>query len=995
MATNSARSISDSHSSTNSPPDLDASELSEFSDSQQSVKLMHSCDACRKKKVKCNGSKPTCSTCSRMSIKCIYSPSSKKKKARKSELQKIDSILLSIEQSFIDLAKIAHEVVRNEHSFSSSTSTFTPSGSNSLQPPILSSNHTHTTFNQKSAEQCNQTVLAENFVMSKEFTPSVFLYVINDISSFSPALSLVTRIPILLEQLAKDEIPHCYIFSILALGYFSLVNICPAASSLSASTFAIASANSFKRVSDETDTHLILSATNLCFYYTYSFEFEAANVFLGIALRGIEKTLVYQIDEHYCGFKRVYKSDVVDKEFKRRLWWSFYMADKSMTVFSPTKPMFSDDDTSVNFPSNDFLFKYTSLDLDDDNINKFKNSILQSINSPYQPDWNWLNCKSYIILSKVFEFVNKRPTRYQNSTIPDLDSFDGITNTDHISDLFQELDEFNQLVEQNLKLVPFNQCNDALNSSSDNALKKEIAFHSFILRIIPMSLTVILLRSDITEYKVEKVSTKRVIGSKKNAIDMSIGILTLIRWFNKNMNGIAPPIQSSVFMFSAGTILLNARFIDDHPKIDKIRTSLESIYEELFRLSHEYKIAKNYLKLLKEMDRRRELQVSFVRKFNKPFLNTDKTKQLSEFDEIPWLVFPTSTLDMLNFNRLGVHEILNSDYYLSQNLLKYTPEVYSMILNERRINESQSSVSQQHSRTIQEPITNAMFNFQRINNLLESQPFGYITPELAQNSSMSNNQPLSSLASSTNQQSDTSSLEASMLNDPNSNTDTIVNPSADFYFPFTADSHGSSRNDTLPFASNHISSRSNFGNLNKDLSMRNFSASPIPSSVQRDFQNFRPSSAEHKNTGQFNDSQYLNNLYPIQGQKNVVFSENLSSFLSNKPPSMNFSNDYYNTAQSTYSTDSLINSESVLGPASVDTSYSNQFQSHNYSYDDFHTAMRDQNDGSAQGTYQRQNTELDIEMGRKKFFYSEDPNSPNTDNIPNSNSRANHSVSDF
>ncbi|KAJ1945407.1 hypothetical protein GGF37_001714, partial [Kickxella alabastrina] len=50
----------------------------------QPVRLMLSCDNCRKKKIRCNGGKPNCASCNRTSTPCHYSPVGPRRKPRKS-----------------------------------------------------------------------------------------------------------------------------------------------------------------------------------------------------------------------------------------------------------------------------------------------------------------------------------------------------------------------------------------------------------------------------------------------------------------------------------------------------------------------------------------------------------------------------------------------------------------------------------------------------------------------------------------------------------------------------------------------------------------------------------------------------------------------------------------------------------------------------------------------------------------------------------------------
>ncbi|KAJ1939062.1 hypothetical protein EC988_007414, partial [Linderina pennispora] len=53
------------------------------------VRLMLSCNSCRKKKIRCNGAKPVCESCQKSSLECIYSPVGPRKKPRRAA-QKAD-----------------------------------------------------------------------------------------------------------------------------------------------------------------------------------------------------------------------------------------------------------------------------------------------------------------------------------------------------------------------------------------------------------------------------------------------------------------------------------------------------------------------------------------------------------------------------------------------------------------------------------------------------------------------------------------------------------------------------------------------------------------------------------------------------------------------------------------------------------------------------------------------------------------------------------------
>jgi hypothetical protein len=77
-------------------------------------RLTQACDACRKKKVKCSGEKPTCNNCTRLGVTCTYLPSTRKRGPRvglveslEKRLQQMEKLLQPLkEQGLVDESDI-------------------------------------------------------------------------------------------------------------------------------------------------------------------------------------------------------------------------------------------------------------------------------------------------------------------------------------------------------------------------------------------------------------------------------------------------------------------------------------------------------------------------------------------------------------------------------------------------------------------------------------------------------------------------------------------------------------------------------------------------------------------------------------------------------------------------------------------------------------------------------------------------------------------------
>ncbi|KAI9329595.1 hypothetical protein BD770DRAFT_334004, partial [Pilaira anomala] len=74
-------------STTNTTRDLD----------NKRKRLTQACELCRRKKIRCDGSKPTCGNCTRLNNECTYSTSSKKRGPRQGYIEMLEQRLAKME----------------------------------------------------------------------------------------------------------------------------------------------------------------------------------------------------------------------------------------------------------------------------------------------------------------------------------------------------------------------------------------------------------------------------------------------------------------------------------------------------------------------------------------------------------------------------------------------------------------------------------------------------------------------------------------------------------------------------------------------------------------------------------------------------------------------------------------------------------------------------------------------------------------------------------
>ncbi|KAI9259990.1 nuclear protein, partial [Helicostylum pulchrum] len=60
-------------------------------------RLTQACELCRRKKIRCDGGKPTCGNCTRLNSECTYSTNSKKRGPRQGYIEILEQRLAKME----------------------------------------------------------------------------------------------------------------------------------------------------------------------------------------------------------------------------------------------------------------------------------------------------------------------------------------------------------------------------------------------------------------------------------------------------------------------------------------------------------------------------------------------------------------------------------------------------------------------------------------------------------------------------------------------------------------------------------------------------------------------------------------------------------------------------------------------------------------------------------------------------------------------------------
>ncbi|OMH82886.1 Lactose regulatory protein LAC9 [Zancudomyces culisetae] len=616
---------------------------SEQSETETTVKLMHACDVCRKKKVKCDGNKPTCSSCLRVGVDCVYSPLIRKKKVRKSAIQKIEGRLESVEQILVDLATAVESGYGNERD-----------RDDDRELALERRENGEVSFTK------GRFVSIE--MLSNEFIEQV----IYKVAASMPLFTCSFRIPHTLKLLKKKELPDYFIYSILALGIKFMDAAQTEAAPIEDSVFASQAAKKIVELLEEPDVDYIQASVYVAMYYWGLGNNESAMVFSGIAMRGAEKLRLYQIDEHYCGFKRVYKSDQEDRELKRRLWWMCYVLDRSMMLNSALPPSVPDEDCVVNLPTNDYTWVYTDDELDagmrEDEIIT-ESSRIAIGNTRAVPDTTWILCKMYSKLGEISQFVNRRRNNYEDLDFYSIEDPDIVPNSTTFFALANDLGNLkSELIEKYGLVSPKEfSAQGGSNTAMVTALKTA-AGNYFTLHALYETAKIVLFKSELVRYPHETITPDRVIAAKQICIEASMRLCDLLVWATEKIPAELWDCQTSYWAFTAGTILVNCQSLHDHPLASSFKKNLQVITDVFSAQGKYYPVSITYFKVLQELTKKRVVQ---FRTKSLP----EAHYRLTSSDTMPWLVFSASSFEYFVSGDEDIADLIEYDnnirYHLS------------------------------------------------------------------------------------------------------------------------------------------------------------------------------------------------------------------------------------------------------------------------------------------------------------------------------------------
>ncbi|KAJ2352004.1 hypothetical protein GGF43_003867 [Coemansia sp. RSA 2618] len=571
-------------------------------DSNKQQRLMRACDNCRRKKVKCNGIKPTCSHCMRMKLVCNYSPLVRKKRTRRSVIDKLQDRLASMEQM---LQPLVERLQPNDPVVSAGVGGFglgfgfAPPPPPAIAHPLgLPAPQQSVYIPQPGAQGIPRDALylAANAQTDLPLPPP---HVIEELMEIAITRMTPTAPPVswarLLRRLHSGQLPEFIICATIALAArFSNrpeFNCTPRYNA--GREYAKRAAELISGLVDKPDPDVVFCLVMLSLYEWGCGRGESAWTYTGMATRLAQRCRLHLVDEEDFNENVDEQSYTwANAEWRRRLWWHVYCGDRTSVIVASRPATVHDDDCVVNLPSHDHEWAVGTVpsesatpanaappkEVGSDSSDPAAAS--QALFGSRLPDSWWLVVELYRMCSRISEFANRRRRPVRASDIPRRQMFDILD---------RELEELRGRFIPGMEFPPrtewllsgYANLGDGANGMSN------ICAIYFNIHLMYHASKIILYRSELPEYQHESISPELIEHAKSVCIDSAHKQADVIRWALDNVPVEEWDPKVGVWSLQGASVHVNAALVADNAVAEQSRRDLE-VHLKLHVASDQY-----------------------------------------------------------------------------------------------------------------------------------------------------------------------------------------------------------------------------------------------------------------------------------------------------------------------------------------------------------------------------------------------------------------------
>ncbi|KAJ2596571.1 hypothetical protein GGF39_003394 [Coemansia sp. RSA 1721] len=564
----------------------------------KTARLMRACDNCRRKKVKCNGTKPSCSHCTRMKLGCHYSPLVRKKRVRRSIIDKLEERLESMEQM---LQPLVERLSPNDPVVSTGIGGFGlgfgfapapmpaiahPLGMGLPGVPAAASGYGYGYSAGTSQPPYSPPGgVSQGIPKELTFQPSLPstgpalppLPIIEELMEIATARATpsapAVSWPRMMRRLHSGQLPEFIVCANIALGarFSNRPEFSCTPRYNAGREYAKRAAELISGLVDRPDPDVVLCMVMLSLYEWGCGRGESAWSYTGMATRLAQRCRLHLVDEEDF-------NENVDEqphswastEWRRRLWWHVYCGDRTSVIVASRPATVHDDDCVVNLPTHDHEWIMGTVPGDESDPQV----------GPKQPDCWWMIVELYRTCSRISEFVNRRRRPVRKGEIPRRTMFEILDN---------ELEDVRSRFVPGMEFPPssdwaFNSYASLTSGTNCTGNIRAIYFNAHLMYY---AAKIILYRSELPNYLHESIVPELIEHAKNVCIDAAHKQADVIRWALDTI-----PVEDwdpkvGVWSLQGASIHVNAALSDDNATAEQSRRDLE-VHLKLHVASDQY-----------------------------------------------------------------------------------------------------------------------------------------------------------------------------------------------------------------------------------------------------------------------------------------------------------------------------------------------------------------------------------------------------------------------
>ncbi|KAK9717184.1 hypothetical protein K7432_006390 [Basidiobolus ranarum] len=349
--------------------------MSDTNDPTKRRKFGQACIICRRKKVKCDSKRPTCSNCLRLGNDCVYVPTAKKRNPQKQYIESLERKIELLEQRLkhapLNLTKHSQDTLElpdysellnpNYNSTSTDSSPKPSPQEESIQdtPIKLYFGNTSGILDIKdfppqiinTSPSSESTTVFESSTDELSLSPKESKYLIDAYFERANNTIAVVHRPTFLKALKNNRVSKILLYSMYALSS-SIIHTDDSekqSSQFSASTCDMyaSKVKELLPVTNQLDISTIQALIIItCFEFGRS---PSSWIFPALAIRIAQALGINRIDEN-SGNEVISPEQWIERETRRRIWWTCYMMDRYGASLTGRPLMIDERDCHILLP---------------------------------------------------------------------------------------------------------------------------------------------------------------------------------------------------------------------------------------------------------------------------------------------------------------------------------------------------------------------------------------------------------------------------------------------------------------------------------------------------------------------------------------------------------------------------------------------------------------------------------------------------------------------